>query len=170
MKSTLFKFLIIACLSSALAACSTEISGGSGDGGGNPWAKEKFMDERDTIPGPQWSGHWASNCYKLGEAKFRRWDFNVADTTIVRTQTLFNDAACTQVLKEDRLSGRYRFVAVFKDGGWNIEYAFDAGGGFTSYPQEKIKVESDRIYISNFFLAEEGMLLTSEPLFKKNAN
>lgn len=149
-----------------LSACSATVSD---DGQSQPTqigesVNEKFMDERNTIQGPTWIGHWLSDCVRIKDDSFRRWDLLVTEKTISRKEILFTNAKCTEGKNEKTSLGRYRFIDSFKDGSWNIEYAFNLPNGITSFPQEKIKLENNKVYLSNFYLADFGYLLTDEPL------
>lgn len=146
-----------------LGACKAKVTANGNGGGGAP--AKPFMDPKPTITGPNVTGHWRSACKpKSSTNAFRQFDFTFTAETVQRKEMVYSDRACTALVSTDLSSGRYRFIEQYRDGGFNIEYAFDLGGGITSYPQEKFKILSGYLYISDFVIGDIAPVLMNEPL------
>lgn len=148
-----------------LAGCSAEVSGGS------PVETPKatgtgFFDPKPAIVGPLLEGHWISDCRLKPSGKvYRKFDLVVAGEQLTRTESRFTDSKCQVSDSQTRDTGRFRFIDVYADTSYNIEYAFDLGDGKTIFPQEKILLADKKIFLSDFVIGEMGQLLMNEPLF-----
>jgi hypothetical protein len=146
-----------------LSACSAQIEGG---GSAFDLAPPSFIDEKPTIQGPEVEGHWQSDCHEAYARTYRRWSLSFRGGKVQRVERKYTDAKCLRPSEEVSYSGRFRFIDSYKDGGYNIEYAFDLGNGFTSYPQEKIVVRESNLYLSNYRIGEDASIMASEPLYR----
>lgn len=156
---------ILVILSGAMVACSAKVSDVISDT--PPRANEGFYDSKPTIQGPKVQGHWQSACNrKPGSSTYRKFDIVFSKGTVERLEKVYADIACatpgTAIIKSQ---GRFRFIEKYTNGSYNIEYAFDEGSGITSYPQEKLAIDGDRLFISNYAVGDLATVLESEPLF-----
>jgi hypothetical protein len=153
----------------AISACSTKSEDSPIQFSGTPPKQQSqdsgFFDPKATIAGPVIEGRWISACAQKSNGAYRKFDLKIVGETISRSEINYTDSACATAGIPNENHGRFRFIELFADGGYGIEYAFDAGSGITSFPQEKIVFKDKVIFISNFFTGDLAQVMTDEPLY-----
>ena len=123
------------------------------------------MDEKATIEGPKVEGSWHSECVELEQGS-ERFAIDFAGRNVFRKTETFGDAHCVNVTKTKNEKGIFRFIETFRDQGYTIEYNFDAGGGIHFFPQEKVWVIGDMLYLSDYYVGE-AVTLSQSVAFKR---
>lgn len=151
----------------SLCACSIKTSGEAG--APSPLPNDGFFDSKATVQGPTVEGQWQSACHTPYDTGSRIFKIKFEGGTVVRDELIYSDDECKQLSKENVFKGRFRFIDIFGDGSFGIEYAFDLGNGAHTYPQEKILLQNSALYIGNFSTGEMATVLSDEPLFLTQA-
>lgn len=151
------------CVVSMLAGCSASIDG---DASGRQTKPGGF---EDLAQGPDISGYWKSECVldKYNDA-YRQRSLKVDLRQVVRTDNVYNDKDCTVLQKKTEYKGAFRWLKQTTYGGYQLEYKFDLGGGWTTSLKEEILVEENSLHLSNFLLGYDSIDKTM-PLVKMAA-
>ena len=152
--SLLVSSAAVLALSVALSACGVKVDS-AGD--------MPPIPENKGIPGPVITGTWRTDCisdlmsssYKMIESTFR-------NSSVSRKTQFYRDFNCTQMSDEKTQNGTFKYVAKDKDGSYTIEYRMDLGNGWHSLPKEKILLDGDILYISDFVI---GQTVTKSAMF-----
>lgn len=153
-----------------LVACSAKVEGNADGGGGSgptpAGTEEGFFDPRPSIAGPNLEGKWKSACHVAYDYSSYMYQYTVNGQAVERTESRFTDSQCSNLRKETAYKGRFRFLEASADKTYTVEYAFDEGNGITSFPQEKVLVEGNALYLSHFMVGDGATVFKNQPLYK----
>lgn len=154
----LFMSATAVALALTISACSVKM-----DGGGEVPA----VPEAKGIPGPNITGSWRSECipdtlsanYKIIESTFR-------NSAVSRKTRYYRDYDCTRMSDEKTQNGTFKYISKDGDGSYTIEYRMDLGNGWHSLPKEKIVLDGDVLYISDFVIGQQVRKQSMYPMQK----
>lgn len=146
-----------------LAACSAKIEGGEAP---TPPPRDRF-EGKARIQGPAVEGQWSSNCIYYSTKSSRMISFSFVGQNVTRTSEMFSDGYCQKSQKKDTQVGQFIFSKSYKDGRYEISYAFDAGAGWILYTEENLVLENGELYVSDFRTGEYGDVNQDLRMFKK---
>lgn len=161
-------FILTSVLGLALqVGCGLEVTGEKKEEQ-KPAPVNPFTDSRPSIQGVHLEGRWLSRCHPkpaaIGENRILEMSFKGDE--IQRKETIFNNSSCVgQPTRQVSWAGPYRFVEVYPDGSYELEYAFRIEGGFQTTMEKIMKMES-QLYVSDFVVGPLGLVNKQNPLMR----
>ncbi len=157
MKQGILKSLVCASLLT-LVACTAKIEGGESAPPADPFAHK--------IQGPDLTGAWSSGCV-LDSVRnlYVQKTIVFQGKNVARTRNHFQDSQCAQMIEKDESAGVYRWLKTTEYGGFQVEYKFDMGNGWSIYQKEEILTENGNLYLSDY-LIDWGSISKDVPLTK----
>jgi hypothetical protein len=147
--SKLLRSLFLGGLAWQVSACTAKIEGGGSTDA--PPSLNRFTDSHATIQGPAVSGTWKSKCV---EARFGTGSRQILVTYtkdhVQKIQTNYTDSNCKMLKGPTLTNGIYRFIDKDADGGYTVEYNLDLGNSVHSHTQEKLWLENDQLFLSDY--------------------
>jgi len=153
-----FLFIGVALL---VSACSVK-----GGDNGAPLTSDPF-NGKTRIAGPQVEGEWASGCVLGSGGTHRQVAIKFQGGKFERVETDYSDSACLQSAKTTAFKGTFIFSKQNADNSYQIEYAIAMDNGWTQLTEEKLILENDDIFISEFQIGELATVNRQMPLKKK---
>lgn len=153
----LFMSAAAVALAFSVSACGVKVEGGD----------TPVIPENKGIPGPNITGSWRSDCipdtmsssYKIIESTFRK-------SSVSRKTRLYRDYNCTRMTDEKTQNGTFKFIGKENDGSYTIEYRMELGNGWHSLPKEKVVLDNDVLYISDFVIGQDVRKQSMYPMQK----
>lgn len=107
------------------------------------------------IPGPNIQGQWISDCEPSGSGSgYRVLDVTYGAEDVSRKAHSYHDNQCQHLAKTDVQAGTYKFIESHRDGSYTMEYRIPVGNGWSALPKEKVLLENDTLYLSDFVIGD----------------
>ncbi len=126
-------------------------------------APDRFAG-KTKITGPKVNGAWQTPCLSDGTYTSTRMTLSFSGNKFQRKTDKFKDQYCQTLSDSDKFSGDYIFSSKYKDGSFNINYAIDLKNGWTQYLEEKLFVDKDVLYTSQYVPGEDAPLYRDRPM------
>jgi hypothetical protein len=141
-------FIVSLLLLSGMA-CSVSATG-EPDGALKPQNRETAHK----VDGPSIAGIWKSDCNLKNDGRYETITMSIDGQSVSRKQEIFSDQNCSSSFKINQWQGLFRYITVYANNFYEVEYQIDLGQGATQFTGENIRLANSDLWISEYYVGE----------------